>query len=275
MMRTLLSLTLTLLVLSSVVAQHRPAFPVPRAEAEFVPLFGHLKGLGSRVEGSRPAFTLLALPYAPLDLQVTRAASHDEATALKNFYLGIAGAISGVDALAAANSFHCGKGCVESRRDGMKDKLPRIAELVREFDGVPRLTIIAQWGVADEFRVNNVFEMLGRTNESLPSPVMGFVPSDRWRKLASIDEYLAEIKITRERFDPLLARTRELDIAAIVREAHGGIRVVRVGIGDNEAGMLFVGTGAAKPERGRKLADGRQYVVVEQIKPGVFYYETS
>lgn len=275
MKRTLLSLTLALLLISSATAQQRPAFPVPRAEAEFAPLFGHLKGLGSRVEGSRPAFTLLALPYAPLDLQVTRAASHDEAATLKNFYLGIAGVMSEVDALAAANSFHCGKGCVESRRDEMKDKLPRIAELVREFDGVSRLTILAQWGVADEYRVDNVFEMLGRTNESLPSPVMGFVPSDRWRKLASIDEYLAEIKVTRKQFDPLLAKARELNIAAIVREAHGGIRVVRVGIGDNEAGMLFTNSGAAKPERGRKLADGRQYVVVEQFKSGVFYYETS
>ena len=52
-------------------------------------------------------------------------------------------------------------------------KLDRIGQLVNEFDEAQQIKILAQWGIKDEYRVNNVFHMMGQTNESLPSPPDG------------------------------------------------------------------------------------------------------
>ena len=274
-MKFFLTLALVIHCTGIGVAQNRPSFPVPRAEQEFVALFPHVEGYGGAIRNDQKAFTLAVLPFAPLDLQITKAQNYEEANVLRNFYLGIAGAASGIDPTALANSFHCGKTCIEYRRSDVVGKLTRIAELVDEFDAARQVEILAQWGIKDEYRVNNVFHMMGQTNESVPSPLMGFVPSDKWRKLASPEKYLEEIKLPQAKFDAMLTKVKEMSLAAVVRDSQGNIRVVRVGISDNEAGLLFVKTPANKPKKGQKMLDGREFVYVEEIKPNIFYYETS
>lgn len=271
----IVSAILVLFSVASQFGQNRPDFPVPRAEQEFEALIPHLRGYGGSIRGDQKAFSHAVLPYGPLDLQVTKAATHEEASVLRSFYLGIAGAASGVDAGDMANSFHCGEKCVEYRKSDVRGKVPKIAELVKEFSAISQLGVIAQWGIIDEYRVNNVFHMMGQTKESLPSQVMGFIPSDKWRTLETPDKYLEEIKVPKIKFNLLLKGIKELSLAAIVRTSEGDIRVVRVGIGDNEAGLLFLKDQSKKPQKGQKTGDGREYVYIEQIKPGIFYYETS
>lgn len=140
---------------------------------------------------------------------------------------------------------------------------------------MPQIKVLAQWGIKDEYRVNNVFHMIGQTNESLPSPVMGFIPSDKWRKLESPEKYLEEIKVPKTKFDSMLTKVKEMGLAAVVRDTQENVRVVRVGVSDNEAGLLFLKNPSNKPKKGQKMLDGREYVYVEEIKPNIFYYETS
>jgi hypothetical protein len=275
LMRLLLSLALVVSCVAAIVAQDRASFPVPRAEQEFVALFPHIEGYGGAIRNDQKAFLLAVLPYAPLDLQITRAQNHEEADTLRNFYLGVVGAASGIDSAALANRFHCGKSCVDYRKSEVVGKLGRMTDLVAEFNAVPQIEILAQWGIKDEYRVNNVFHMMGQTNESLPSPVMGFVPSDKWRKLESPEKYLEEITVLKAKFYSILTKTKEMSLAALVRDSQGSVRVVRVGISDNEAGLFFLKNPSNKPKKGQKMLDGREYIYVEEIKPNIFYYETS
>jgi hypothetical protein len=273
--KLILSVTLTVCSFATVLAQNGPSFPVPRAEQEFEALFPHLENYAGSISGNQKAFTLAVLPYAPLDLQVTKAKTHEEASALKNFYLGVVGAATGINSAALANSFHCGQSCIEYRKSSVVVNLAGISELVDEFSSVSQLEVVAQWGIKDEYRVNNVFHMIGQTNESLPSAMMGFVPSDKWRKLDTPEKYFEEIKVSQAKFDSVLTRLKELSLAAVVRTAEGNIRIVRVGISDNEAGLLFLKKSAKKPKKGQSMIDGKEYIYIEEVKPNIFYYETS
>jgi hypothetical protein len=274
-MKLFLTLAFTLFCAGTSIAQDRPSFPVPRAEQEFVALFPHIEGYCGAIKTDQKAFTLAVLPFAPMDLQVTKAKNYEEADMLRNFYLGIVGAACRIDSAALANSFHCGKSCIEYRKSDVTGKFDRISQLVKDFDATQQVQLLAQWGIKDEYRVNNVFHMMGQTNESLPSPTMGFVPSDKWRKLGGPEEYLEEIKLSAPKFNALMTALKELSLAALVRDSQGNTRVVRVGVSDNEAGLLFVKNPSAKPKKGEKMADGREYVYVEELKPNIFYYETS
>lgn len=274
-MKFLLSLVLIISFATVNYAQNRPSFPIPRAEQEFGTLIPHLRGVGGTVRNEPKYFALAVLPYAPLDLQITKAQNYEEADVLRNFYLGIAGGVAGIDSAELANSFHCGKSCIDHRKSDVVGKLTRVTELVAEFKTVPQIKILANWGIKEEYRVNNVFHMMGQTNESLPSPIMGFIPSDKWRKLETVEKYLEEIKAPKAKFDSLLAKVKEMSLAAMVADLNESVRVVRVGIGDNESGLLFVNKSSDKPSKGQKMLDGREYVYVEEIKPNVFYYETT
>jgi hypothetical protein len=274
-MKLLLPAALTLCSVAALFAQSRPSFPVPRAEQEFEALLPHLEGYAGSIRGNQKAFTLAVLPYAPLDLQVTKANTHEEASVLKNFYLGIAGAASGNDSAAVANSFHCGQSCIEYRKSGLVARLAQISELENEFSSISQLEVLAQWGIKDEYRVNNVFHMMGQTNESLPSAAMGFIPSDKWRKLDNPEKYLEDIKVSKAKFDSVLKKVRELGLAAVARTPEGDTKIVHVGIGDNEAGLIFLKHSAKKPKKGHKMLDGKEYIYIEELKPNIFYYETS
>jgi len=72
-MKFILTLALILFCVGTSIAQNRPSFPVPRAEQEFVALFSHVEGYCGAIKNDQKAFTLAVLPFAPMDLQITKA----------------------------------------------------------------------------------------------------------------------------------------------------------------------------------------------------------
>jgi hypothetical protein len=167
-------------------------FPVPRAEQEFQRLLPFVYGWAQQNAGDAELFKRWSLPFGPLSLQVTKA-NHREGSSLKNLYLGVSGAAFKVDPLALANSLHCGPSCVAYRRVDVKSKLPRIEPLVPHFRALTRVRIIANWGLGDDFGVNELFRIMGQQNVTQPSPIMGFVPSDVWHPVKDADEYIKSL----------------------------------------------------------------------------------
>jgi len=273
-------LTILALFVSSasiLLAQSEPSFLTNRTKGEFDALIEkYTAEFGRAINGDTNRFKHLALPYSPLDLQIKKAKNYEEASYWRNIYGGVAGAAAKVDPIALVNSFECGWSCVDYRKSDLIGKLPKILELVKEFNDAPQIELIANWGIEDEYRVNNVFHMLGgRTREALPSPIMGFVPSGKWRKLDSIEKYFDEIKISKTKFDSLITKTKELGLVTVMRNPNGDTKVIRVGIFDCESGLLFLKQASSKPVKGQKTPDGKEYVYIEEIKPNIFFYETS
>lgn len=250
-------------------------FPVPRAEPEFRKLLPFVHGWAQQNARDEELFKRWSLPFGPLSLQVTKA-NHDEASSLKNLYLGVSGAAFKVDPRASANSFHCGPSCVEYRRTDVKSKLPQIEPLVSHFRALARIRIIANWGMGDDFRVNELFRIMGQQNLTQPSPIMGFVPSDVWHPVKDADEYIRSLGANPAKVRGLLREMRDLSLSALVAETGSlSVRVVRVGIGDNESGLLFAQGDAAPYKKGDKLSDGREILLIERLKQGVYFYETN
>lgn len=254
-------------------ADPQPRFPVARAQEEFVGLLHFVRGWGQSNRGDSELFRRWTLPYGPMDLQVAKA-NHDEASALRNLYLGFAGGVFGVDAAKMANSFHCGQTCIDSRRQDLESKVVRIEKLVGAFRKLKGVDILAQWGIPNEFRVNCLFKIFDQVRVSSPSPVMGFLPSSQWDH-ADPDSYITSLGASPSAVRAILSELTALSVAAIVRESDGSVRVIRVGISDNESGLHFL-LGQKVPYRvGTKLTDGREITVLREIKSGILFYETT
>jgi hypothetical protein len=249
-------------------------FPVPRAEAEFRQLMGFVRGFGEANKGDIELFRRWVLPFAPLDLQVGKA-SNAEAAALRNMYLGIAGAAFGVDAAKLTASFHCGPECTAGRRRELEEKLPKIDELVSRFRKLQGIDVVSVWGIHEQYRVNDFFKIGTQMNFTSPSPTMEFVPSGSWKPVADLETYLAPLKVPADAVHEIHSELAALSLAAIVREADGSIRVVRIGISDNESGLHFPVSGSETLKLGDKLPDGRDIEVLEEVRKGVVFYETT
>jgi hypothetical protein len=254
-------------------ASAQPRFPVPRAQQELIDMAGFAKGFGETHHGDADFFQRWALPFGPLDLQVGKA-THDEASALRNFYLGYVGAMFGVNPAKLANDFHCGPDCTRARFEELAGNLSKIEQLVDAFKTLKGVNVLASWGIKGQFRVNGLFKVFDQTNLTTPSPVMGFVPSSSWTP-ADADKYISSVGASPAAVRAVLAAQEALSIAALVREPGGDIRVIRIGIGDNEAGLLFPSSKQAGVTRGAKLPDGRQIVFVREVKAHVIFYETT
>ena len=104
---------------------------------------------------------------------------------------------------------------------------------------------------------------------------MGFVPSGRWRPVASDSAVLRRAGLTRQQRDLLLRRMRAADLAAMVRHPDGSIRAVWAGVADNEAGVIFPAAGARRPQAGTRLPGGGTLESAREIAPGAFFYTSS
>ena len=268
--RVLLALAL---LAAALPAEGKPEFPVARAEAEFRGLLAFVDGFGKQNEGNVELVRRWCLPFGPMDLQVGKA-SHEEAASLRNFYLGFVGAAFGVDTARLAESFHCGEACVAGRRRDLEAKRPRIQALVDDFRKLEGVNVVAAWGIKDQYRVNDLFKIEGQTNVTSPSAELGFVPSSSWKR-SSFDDYLASIGASPAAVQRVLSALTALSIAALVRQADGAIRVVRIGIGENESGLVFSSPKLPPLKVGAKLPDGRQIKILRDLKKGVFFYESS
>ena len=108
-------------------------FPVPRAEAEFRDLMNVPRGFahGGRVPIEQILVNLM--PYAPLDVQITGKATHEEISKLKNYYFGAVCSALGVDPGRLNAAFNCGRVCVEARRNQIKGALDAWSEVATRF----------------------------------------------------------------------------------------------------------------------------------------------
>jgi hypothetical protein len=263
-------LTTTLLLLT---ALSTAPFPVPRAEAEFNAAIPHAAAWCQSVAGNVTRFQRAALPYAPLDLQI-RNAKGDEADRLRNLWLGVAGAACSVDVARLTSNFHCGEKCLFSRRADLLRKLPALRALVKEFRAAKNVRLVALWAPG-EWRVNDLYRMPGGAyDEARPSEVMALVPSAVWKRWGDLDGWTKAAKVDRSVVEGLLRGIESLAIAAVVREGDQ-VRVIRIGLADNESGLLFQPEKAKPPKIGDQVRDGRSYVAIEPVAPGVVFYETT
>jgi hypothetical protein len=130
------------------------------------------------------------------------------------------------------------------------------------------------WAPAGEIRVNDVFVMNGAAREAIPSKTMGFVPSGDWKSWPSLGQYLASIRVSADSVDRIVEQMRRIGLSAILRKTDG-LRFVGVGIGDNESGILFLAAGSNPPKLQVPGTDGREFVTLEKLEDGIYYYETS
>jgi hypothetical protein len=217
-------------------------------------------------------FPYRALPYGPLGLEVRKAARPGEANDLLSFHTGVVGGACGLRQAVTAH-FHC-LGCPERRRQHLRDQLASIKELKRLFDPVGAVTVLSIWAPAGELRINDVFVMSGAAREAIPSKTMGFVPSGDWKSWPSLSQYLSSLRISEDRINRLVERMRRIGLSAILRRSDG-TRLVGLGIGDNESGILFLNAGSKPPPLRVPGGDGREFVTLERLEDGVYYYETS
>jgi hypothetical protein len=251
-------------------------FPIPAAEPEFRRLMPHVGGLCEQLRGNVGAFWSYSMPYAPLSIEVRRAKTPTESDQLRNLFLGVAGGACQVDPRQLTDRFHCGPTCTQSRRKQTTERLPALKQVATAFRKLKGVWLISHWGVPDDFRVNDLFHMLGgQTNEALPSESMGFVPSDLWKGWPDVAAYLAHVGAPADQVHAVLAGLRDQMLAVAVVRDGKDVRVIRIGIGDNESGVIFVGKHGATPVIGAVTTDGRKYTVVERLEPGVYFYETT
>jgi hypothetical protein len=187
----------------------------------------------------------------------------------------MASAICEVDALELSRRFNCGPACTAGRRSDLVHKLSGLRSVVRDFDGLAGVQLISQWGIVGEYRVNDVYVMMGQVVESSKSNVMGFVPSDSWTQIADVGTYFKRARVSSTQFMSVLRRIKELSLTAVIRE-NFGVRVVLVGIGNRESGLLFLKREPKNlPRSGERAGDGRRYVLVEQLEKDIVFYETD
>jgi hypothetical protein len=252
-----------------------PSVDQSTLDAEFRETARAVLPVAQAVAGDTQGFLLRVQPYGSLDLLVLRGASPDHANKLRGFFLGVVGGIANVDPAPFADRWHCGPPCGDARRDSLRRYLPRIRELAEQFRGLSGVDVLAPWP-GQGYRAG-LLTYDGRLwHLDTPSPVMGFVP---WRVTALPDsaaETFRQMHTNRRAVETLVAAMRGLGVCAIARNGAGGVRVVLQGaIEDNEAGLLFVGRGAAPPQLHGFEADGRQYVYVQAIASDVYFYVTS
>jgi len=248
------------------------AQPVPGGE-EFEHLVPHIMAACAPVRAQPALWPIRSFPYGPLGLQV-RQASAAEADEIRSFHLGVVGAACGVPEEAITGSFYCGPECPRSRRDHLVRQLDKVKALTTTVESNPRIALVSIWAPKGELRVNDVFVMDATVREAIPSAKLGLVPSGNWRKWQDLRAYLATLNVTETAVNDLVSQMLSIGLSAVVRDRMY-TRAVGVGVGDNESGILFQHPGGTTPRVGEAAPDARQFRIVEQVEPGVFYYETS
>lgn len=250
-----------------------PAFPIERGADE---LRAALKDAQAYLEGTRPTaarFASLAQPYAPLDLELRGEHTTQEASSVKNFFLGVAGYAAGLSPdriQALVHGFFERHGRLAGKAAWLA-QLPAQRALVARFHSLDPVQVLAQWG-PDEYRVGDVFKVGETFWTTTPTSTLGLAP---WGARSPIDDPLgsgAAVARGLVAAKPVLEEMRKLGVRAVVRMPSGGVRVVQDGIADNEVGTLFLPGEATPPGRGEELSDGKPVLHVEAVAPGVYYY---
>jgi hypothetical protein len=250
----------------------KPAAPTPEAQEELRGLSQYAQAFCDPIAGDRDAFIRAAMPFAPLYLAAAKGPPA-EVEALRGLFLGMSGRACGVDAAALVRGFACGKTCIDKRRSAARQGLRGARALVGRIRPLQGLRVVAQWGTPGEFRINDLFAVRGRHLRAAPSAVMGLVPSASWKPFQDLGAELRGTGVSEAEALALVAELRRIGFVAIVRDG-SVLRAIGVGIGDNEAGLLFA-PGPIGIKVGDRTEDGRDYSVVEKVEPGIWYYETT
>jgi len=268
-----LGVALILAGISHIAAEERREQNPPGGD-EFEHLMPHITQSCVVVRETPGIWPYRSFPYGPLGLEVRGAKTPAEADRIRNFFLGAVAGACGIPPDQVTGYFFCGPQCPANRRDHLLGQLPAISSLARDFGDLRAVRLLAAWAPKGELRVNDLFLMQNRAREAVPSRVMGFVPSGDWRSWPSLGAYLQKIDVSEGKVIDLTRRMLEIGLSALIRDP-SGIRLVGVGVGDNESGLLFLRPAGSRPRVNAKWPDGRKYTIVEEVVPGVFYYATT
>jgi hypothetical protein len=247
------------------------AAPPTPGEAEMAALAAFVETTCAPVRDAPQMFPFRAFPLGPLSVEVRKAASAAEARERRDAHLDVVAGACGLEPGEVTTPFQCGASCVAGRRAHLVSQLAAIRTVAEGFRRT-KLQRIAVWAPRGELRVDDVFVMDGKAHEAVPSPTLGLVPSGVWKELPSLAAWLDARDVEESTVRELADGMRGLGVSSVTREG-GRLRVVGVGIGDNESGLLL-GDGAP-PAAGSVAADGRRYETVERVAPDAVFYETN
>ncbi|WP_419569873.1 hypothetical protein [Rheinheimera sp.] len=260
---------LTFLVVCPVVADNNF-----RGESEYRLLITHLMDTCEVVRANPAIFPYRTFTFGPLGLEVRKASNATEANELRNLHLGATAHAYRLQAERITDYFFCGPLCSPSRKAHLIRQPERFRTLAQRFTEIDGLQLLSVWAPKDEVRVNDLFVLSGTAKEAIPSAEMGFVPSGVWKKWPSLTAYLDSIAVTEAQIDTLTAEMRDIGLSALRREKEG-IRLVGVGVGDNESGVLLLKAGANRPKLSQPLADLKQLSILDRVADDLYYYETN
>ena len=247
----------------------------PQRDIEFRKLMPFVTEACAVVKEDPRIFPYRSFTFGPFGLETRRASSPREADDFRNFYLGLVGGACGMtDAAQLTAHFFCGPECPRNRREHFARQETDIRAIATEFERVPALRLIAVWAPKGELRVNDVFVMSGEVREAIPSPTMGFVPSGEWKSWPGLGAYLKTIGVAEDAVLALTQHVLAIGLSALMREP-SAVRLVGVGVGDNESGVVLTRSPSAVPAVGRVLSDNKTYSIVEKLAPDLYYYETN
>ncbi len=265
--------TLLLLAPASPARAQQAPDKEPLGGDEIQQLIPHIRAACKVVREQPRVWPVRAFPYGPLGLEA-RKATAAQADEIRNFHMGVAAGMCQIPQDQVTAAFFCGPDCPRNRRTHLVDQLPRVREAAAAFDKLAGVRMLAIWAPIGEFRVNDVFVMDDKVREAIPSEKFGLVPSGRWKPWADVNAYLATIGVKGAEVAGVIDEMQAIGLSAIIREKTQ-TRLVGVGIGDNESGLLLLRGDAPAPRVGDVRPDGNKYEVVEAVAPGVWFYETS
>lgn len=246
----------------------------PPGGDELKHLLPHLDSACKIVRDSPEIWPYRSFPYGPLGLEIRKPASASEADHIRNFHLGMVAAACRIPPSLVTASFFCGPECPGNRRDHLAHQLPAVRSLAQAFNALAAIRLVAVWAPEGEFRVNDVFVLNGQAMEAIPSEKLGLVPSGNWKTWPSLGAYLATSKVLEKDVQGLIDQMLAIGLSALIRDG-SRTRMVGVGVGDNESGLILLPADSSPPRVDMELPDGRKYTIVVEIAPGIFFYETT
>lgn len=247
---------------------------IPKSETQLV--LTYLDAQAKTADKDVPQFTRLTQPYAPLDFQV-RASTNAHASDVRNYLFGVAAASSNMDpkvAPAMANDFHCGQPCAEQRFRKFVEQHERVSALVARFVPLVQLKVVSQWGVSNDYRVNDTFIQKGVITTFSPAGDIGVLPNASGKQFKAVTDATGLNLQDIATAESMAAELSSLGIAAIVRSPQG-IRIVRSGCSDNQSGLLFKRRDVPEPKEKDDFGEGLELVIAVKVAQDIYYFETS
>jgi len=246
----------------------------PSRDVEFRKLVPHITDTCAVVRTTPRIFPYRAFTFGPLGLEIRKANSVAEADQLRNLHLGVVAGACDIVSDQVTAYFFCGLQCANNRRAHLAAQVNQVRALAAGFETLTPLRLVAVCAPEGEIRVNDLFLMSSTAREAIPSKVMGFVPSGEWKPWPSLAVYLTTIGVNEDQIRALTRQMLAIGLSALVRES-AGLRLVGVGVGDNESGLILARSGTPAPQVGRQLPDNKTVSIIEKLGPDLYYYETN